>query len=154
MVKNYKNVYKLNYNKQTTSYGVYLYFFDEIRGYVPLFTYPSRLIKETERKILLFHSIWWHQDKFLTPFKNFDSIDLEFGGVIYSATLFLCHTHRMKRRSRMDSNKWKPERFILIVKEPTSVSFNTKEALCKLKTKIQKDIGEDLCFLVENYLKK
>jgi len=152
LVRNQKNIYKLNHDKQTIFYRVFLYFFDEIRGHIPLFIYPSFPINENERQILSIHSIWWHQDKFLTPFK-FNSIDLELGGVIYSATLFLCHTHRMKRRSGMDSSKWKPERFVLIIKAPSSVSINTKEILHKLKTRIQDDVGEDLCFLVENYLK-
>ncbi len=153
LVKNNRNVYKLNQNKQISSYRVFLYFFDEIRGDIPLFMYPSIPINENERQILSNHSIWWHQDQFLTPFK-FNSIDLELGGVIYSATLFLCHTYRTKRRSGMDSNKWKPERFVLIVKTPSSVSFSTKEMLHEMKTRIQDDIGEDLCFLVEDFLKK
>ncbi len=152
LVKNHRNIYKFNHDKQTISYRVFLYFFDETRGHIPLFIYPSGPINENERQILSIHSVWWHQDKFLTPFE-FNSIDLELGGVIYSATLFICHTHRTKRRSGMDSSKWKPERFVLIIKAPSSVSFNTKEILYKLKTKIQGDVGKDLCFLVENYLK-
>ncbi|MFX1505755.1 MAG: hypothetical protein ACFFDC_06525 [Promethearchaeota archaeon] len=153
LVKNQKIVNKLNHDRQTILYRVFLYFFDEIRGHIPLFVYPSLPVNENERQILSVHSIWWHQDKFLTPFK-FNSIDLEIGGVIYSATLFLCHTRRTKRRSGMDSSKWKPERFVLIIKVPSSVSINTKEILHKLKTRIQGDVGEDLCFLVEDYLRK
>jgi hypothetical protein len=53
----------------------------------------------------------------------------------------------------MDSAKWKPERFVLIIKAPSLVSFNIKEILFKLKTRIQDHIGEDLCFLVKDHLK-
>ena len=150
-----KKIYlkKKNYhNQQNTSYGIYLYFFDEIRGHIPLFAYPSGASNENEKQILSIHSIWWHQDKFLTTSK-FGTIDLELEGVIYSATLFLCHTLRTKRRSGMDSTKWKPERFVLIVKAPSEVSFIAQEILYELKTSIQGTIGEDLYFLIENHLK-
>ncbi len=152
LVKKHKNVYKLNNNQQNTFYGVYLYFFDEIRGHIPLFVYPAGVSNENEKRILSIHSIWWYQDKFLTTSK-FSTIDLELGGFVYSATLFFCYTHRTKRRSGMDSTKWKPERFVLIVKAPSEVSFIAQEILFELKTRIQSTIGEDLCFLVDSHLK-
>lgn len=152
LVKNNRNIDKFYQNKQIPSYRVFLYFFDEIRGDIPLFKYPSMPINKNEEQILSNHSVWWHQDKFLPPFK-FNSIDLELEGVIYCATLFLCQTYRPKKRSGMDSTKWKPERFVLIVKAPSIISFYVKEILFKLKTKIQDYIGDDLCFLVEDYLK-
>ncbi len=52
----------------------------------------------------------------------------------------------------MDSAKWEKERFVLIVRSPSSVSFIAQEILFELKTRIQGNIGEKLCFLVENYL--
>ena len=52
----------------------------------------------------------------------------------------------------MESSKWEKERFVLIVRSPSSVSFIAQEILYELKTRIQGNIGEKLCFLVENYL--
>jgi len=135
------------------SYGFFLYFFDEIQGHVPLFVYPQELMNnKDEKQIISIHSIWWHQDKFLETDK-FISMDLELGGVIYCATLILCQTRRTKRRSGMDSEKWRADRFVLIVKAPSAVSFIAQEILHELKTRIQGSIGENLCFLVENHLK-
>lgn len=135
------------------SYGFFLYFFDEVQGHVPLFAYPQELLKnKNEIQIISIHSIWWHQDKFLETDK-FISMDLELGGVIYCATLILCQTRRTKRRSGMDSKKWQAERFVLIVRAPSAVSFIAQEILQELKTRIQGSIGENLCFLVENHLK-
>lgn len=135
------------------SYGFFLYFFDEISGHIPLFAYPNELLKnKNEKKIISIHSIWWHQDKFLETNK-FITIDLELRGVIYCATLILCQTRRTKRRSGMDSTKWQAERFVLIVRAPSAVSFIAQEILYELKTRIQGNIGENLCFLVENHLK-
>ncbi|UCE14920.1 MAG: hypothetical protein JSV04_07000 [Candidatus Heimdallarchaeota archaeon] len=135
------------------SYGFFLFFFDEISGHIPLFTYPSELIdNENEKEIISIHSIWWHQDKFLET-EKFITMDLELGGVTYCATLILCQTRRVKRRSGMDSSKWQAERFVLFVKAPSSVSFIAQEILYELKTRIQGNIGENLCFLVESHLK-
>jgi len=135
------------------SYGFFLYFFDEVKGHVPLFAYPQELLKnKQEKKIISIHSIWWHQDKFLES-EKFISMDLELEGVIYCATLILCQTRRAKRRSGMDSKKWQAERFVLIVKAPSAVSFIAQEILHELKTRIKGSIGENLCFLVENHLK-
>lgn len=136
------------------SYGFFLYFFDEIRGHIPLFSYPKELLNdENEKQIISIHSIWWHQDKFLETDK-FTTMDLELRGVTYSATLVLCKTRRTKRRSGMDSTKWQAERFVLIVRAPSVVSFIAQEILHELKTRVQGNIGENLCFLVENNLKK
>ena len=54
----------------------------------------------------------------------------------------------------MDSKKWQAERFVLIVRAPSAVSFIAQEVLHELKTRIQGNIGENLCFLVENHLKR
>ncbi|UCG01745.1 MAG: hypothetical protein JSW11_19320 [Candidatus Heimdallarchaeota archaeon] len=136
------------------SYGFFLYFFDEVQGHVPLFSYPKQLLNnKNEKEIISIHSIWWHQDRFLETDK-FISIDLELGGVIYCGTLILCETRRIKRREGMESKKWQAERFVLIVKAPSTVSFIAQEILHELKTRIQGSIGENLCFLVELHLKK
>ncbi|MFX0124856.1 MAG: hypothetical protein ACFFAE_14590 [Candidatus Hodarchaeota archaeon] len=143
----------INHSTTEESYGFFLYFFDEIQGHVPLFAYPQELLNdEHEKGIISIHSIWWHQDKFLESDK-FISIDLELEGVTYCATLILCQTRRIKRRSGMDSKKWQAERFVLIVKAPSAVSFIAQEILHELKTRVQGSIGENLCFLVENHLK-
>ena len=136
------------------SYGFYLYFFDEISGHMPLFSYPKELMNdENEKQIISIHSIWWHQDKFLETDK-FNTMDLELRGVTYSATLVLCKTRRTKRRSGMDSTKWQAERFVLIVRAPSTVSFIAQEILYELKTRIQGNIGDNLCLLAEYNLKK
>ncbi|MHA2328411.1 MAG: hypothetical protein ACXACR_07810, partial [Candidatus Hodarchaeales archaeon] len=143
----------IKHDKLDQSYGFFLYFFDETRGHIPLFVYPVEQIpNETEKQILSIHSIWWHQDKFLETTK-FTTMDLELGGTIYSATLFLCNTRRIKKRFGMDSTKWQRERFVLIVRAPSQVSFIAHEILQELKNRIQSNVGENLCHLVEKNLR-
>ncbi|MFX1516316.1 MAG: hypothetical protein ACFFC6_08405 [Promethearchaeota archaeon] len=147
--------FPIDIDRPTTddSYGFFLYFFDEVKGHVPLFAYPQELLEnKQEKKIISIHSIWWHQDKFLES-EKFISMDLELEGVIYCATLISCQTRRAKRRSGMDSKKWQAERFVLLVKAPSAVSFIAQEILHELKTRIRGSIGENLCFLVEHHLK-
>lgn len=133
------------------SYGFYLYFFDEIGGHTPLFAYSEDSTDDkNEEKILSIHPVWWHQEKFMKT-EKFLALDLEIGGAVYSATLFFCQTKRRKKRSGMNSIKWRKERFVLIVRSPSSVSFIAQEILYEIKNRIQGNIGEKLCFLTEHH---
>jgi hypothetical protein len=143
-----------NNSSEDTPYGFFIYYFDEIEGHIPLFAYPPELMdKKHETQILSIHPIWWHQEKFLET-NRFNTIDLELEGVIYSATLFLSQTRRPKKRFGMDSKKWQAERFVLIVRAPSEVSFIAQELIHELKDRIQLDIGENLTILVDSYLAK
>lgn len=133
------------------SYGFYLYFFDEVGGHTPLFSYSEdSIVDENEKKILSIHPVWWHQKKFLKT-KKFLALDLEIGNAVYSATLFFCQTKRRKKRSGMNSREWEKERFVLIVRSPSSVSFIAQEILHEIRNRIQGNIGDKLCFLVEHH---
>lgn len=135
-------------------YGFFIFFFDEIKGHIPLFTYPPELIEEKyDLQILAIHPIWWHQEKFLKPDK-FNTIELELEGVIYSATLFLIQTERAKKRFGMDSRKWQDERIVLIVRAPSGVSFIAQELILELKDRIQGEIGDSLSILIDAFITK
>ncbi|MFX1283705.1 MAG: hypothetical protein ACFFB5_08620 [Promethearchaeota archaeon] len=135
------------------SYGFFLFFFDEIRGHIPLFAYPKELLtNENEKQIISIHSIWWNQDKFLET-RKFTTMDVELGNIVYTATLVFCPTHRMKRRPGMNTIKWQDERFVLVVRAPSLVSFIAHEILHVLKTRIEGSIGENLGFLVEKNIR-
>ncbi len=142
----------LKENRTDDSYGFFLYFYDEIRGHIPLFSYPSDLLlNEDAKRIIKIHPIWWHQEKFIDSAK-FEHIDLEMEGINYSATLLQCKSRRTKRRSGMESSRWKMERFILIIRSPASVSFIAQEILYELRLRITGEFGEGLCYLVEKNL--
>jgi len=130
------------------SFGFFIYFYDELQGHSLLFTYPKDLMaNENERAILAIHPAWWHQDQFLKT-EKFSTMDLELSGVVYSATLFECDAQRLKRRSGMKAMKWQKERFILIVKAPSEVSFIAQEILHEFYSKIKEDFSKHLCYLV------
>jgi len=134
---------------ENNPYGFYIYFFDEIKGHIPLFAFPSELLtNEHDKRILSIHPIWWHQDQFLETAK-FKTIDLELEEVTFAATLMICQSDRTKKRFGMNSLKWKGERFILIVRAPSTVSFIAQEILYELKLRIQDSIKNDICILIE-----
>ncbi|MHA1513116.1 MAG: hypothetical protein ACTSRJ_03525, partial [Candidatus Hodarchaeales archaeon] len=131
------------------SFGFFIYFYDEKRGHVLLFAHPSNLKdNESEKQILQIHPAWWHQEQFLKSDK-FSTIDLELSEVIYSATLFVCKSQRVKQRAGMDATKWQQERFILIVKAPSEVSFIAQEILQEFHNRINDQFADKLCLLVE-----
>ena len=132
------------------SFGFFIYFYDEKRGHILLFAHPSELKNnESEKHILQIHPAWWHQEQFLKSDK-FSTIDLELSDVIYSATLFVYKTQRKKQREGMDAAKWQQERFILIVKSPSEVSFIAQEMLQEFHDLIKEKIADELHILV-NY---
>ena len=134
------------------AYGFFIYFYDEVRGHILLFTYPTHLkSNENERNILAIHPAWWHQERFLKS-EKFNTMDLELSGVVYSATLFVCDAKRLKRRPGMETTKWRQERFVLIVKAPAEVSFIAQEILQEFHSRINNEFKGKLCYLVEHDL--
>ncbi|MHA1947103.1 MAG: hypothetical protein ACXAC6_01385 [Candidatus Hodarchaeales archaeon] len=136
------------------SFGFFIYFYDEKRGHVLLYAHPSKLKdNESENHILQIHPAWWHQDQFLKS-EKFSTIDLEISEVIYSATLFVCKTGRIKQREGMNAAKWQQERFIFIVKAPSEVSFIAQEILQEFHNRINDNFADELSLLVQNKLSK
>lgn len=136
------------------SFGFFIYFYDEKRGHVLLYAHPSKLKdNKSENHILQIHPAWWHQEQFLKSDK-FSTIDLEISGVVYSATLFVCKTGRVKQREGMNAAKWQQERFIFIVKAPSEVSFIAQEILQEFHSQINDNFADELSLLVQNKLSK
>ncbi len=134
------------------SFGFFIYFYDELQGHSLLFTYPKILMSnENEIAILAIHPAWWHQEQFLKS-EKFSTMDLELSGVVYSATLFECDAQRLKQRSGMKAKKWQKERFILIVKAPSEVSFIAQEILQEFYQQIKENFSTHLCYLVRYQL--
>ncbi len=128
-----------NQKNRDNPYGIYIYFFDELRGHIPLFAYPPELLNnQSEKKLIMIHPIWWHQDKILDK-SSLETIDLELEGTTFVATIFLSESKRKKRRFGMESEEWKHERFVLIFKAPSSVSFIAQEILFEFKSKLQEE---------------
>ena len=138
------NIESYHLEVKDRSFGFFIYFYDESRGHVLLYSYPSDLKRnESEKSILAIHPAWWHQEKFIKTTK-FSTMDLELNNVVYSATLFTCKAQRVKQRAGMGTEKWTQERFILIVKSPAEVSFIAQEILQEFYSQIKNIVGAQL----------
>ena len=70
-----------------TFYQVFLCYFDESRGHIPLFTFPNELKYSAEDlRIIKIHSIWFLDAK---AQEDLSHVDLEYGDKIYLAMKFL-----------------------------------------------------------------
>ena len=99
---------------------IYLLFYDEIRGHIPLIVYPDESVKEDEEKMrpVNYHSIW-----FLNKKKDADSmnIDLEYGDKTYFATKVYLSSKRKKRRAGLSDDS--PEVIVIMVALPTDMNI-------------------------------
>ncbi|MHA1269472.1 MAG: CBS domain-containing protein [Candidatus Helarchaeota archaeon] len=113
-------------------YNVFLCYFDEARGHLPLYTYPARLKNdENELKIIKIHSIWFLD---ISLKNNLQHVDLEFHNKVYMAVKFLGKSWREKTRAGLE--KETPETYVLILSIPKQFSFLGSELLMSLYSKI------------------
>ncbi|MFW9991030.1 MAG: hypothetical protein ACFFD4_03115 [Candidatus Odinarchaeota archaeon] len=139
------------------SHALFLCFFDERRGHIILYTFPHYLLDdETEKKIISIHSIWWlkpDENKINVPdgdegeFTAPEHVDLELAGRIYAAVEFRMKTSRKKRRSGM-TGQLADEKFVLIARSSSVLSFISDEILDMAYNRIRNDIGKKLNYLV------
>ncbi|MFX1512256.1 MAG: hypothetical protein ACFFCQ_06690 [Promethearchaeota archaeon] len=133
-----QNKQRTDTNALSSIVAVYLYFFDESRGHIPLLAYPHHwLNNQEENKVLTIHSIWWLSHNT----EDLQHIDLEFGGRIFSACCFKCPSFREKSRAGLKSET--PERLVLFVSAPTVMSPLSGELAYEITTKIKNKIKPD-----------
>ncbi|MHC1590953.1 MAG: hypothetical protein ACXQS8_02610, partial [Candidatus Helarchaeales archaeon] len=121
--------YKL---EETRFYQVFLCYFDETRGHLPLFTYPSYLKNdEKELKIIKIHSIWFLD----TTQEDLQHVDLEYGDKIYLAMKFTGKSAREKARAGLTEET--PETYVLILALPQNLAFLGSDLLLYLYVRIR-----------------
>lgn len=129
--------------KKDRFYEVFLCYFDETRGHLPLFTYPSDLKTDEDRlKIIKIHSIWFLD----TKHEDLQHVDLEFGDKIYLAIKFTGKSWREKTRAGLTETT--PETFVLMLAIPTDLSFIGADLLISLMSKVG-DMADQLYILVK-----
>ncbi|MFX1297378.1 MAG: hypothetical protein ACFFD2_21300, partial [Promethearchaeota archaeon] len=125
-------------------YEIFLAYFDEELGHVPLFTFPPHLKEDKmECRIISIHSIWWLDTE---TQQDLEHVDLEYSGRNYLATKFRAKSHREKSRSGLTTET--PETFVLITSVPINLSPFGTNMLNILFQKIQ-DIKDELYLLIK-----
>jgi hypothetical protein len=95
---------------------IFLLYFDELRGHIPILICPDETIKEVPEKMLpvKIHSIWFLDIK---THSDVNRIDLEYSGRMYFAKKFLVPSRRKKERAGLENDN--QEIMVLIVSLPT-----------------------------------
>ncbi|MFW9917145.1 MAG: hypothetical protein ACFFGZ_16180, partial [Candidatus Thorarchaeota archaeon] len=126
-------------------FTVFLFFFDEARGHLPLFSYPRKLKNDPkEIQIMKIHPIWWINEEDESPS---EPVVFEFGGRGYIARKFHALSKRQKQRSGMDSST--PETFVLAIGAPRDFVFIAEEVLPLLYSQLRASVEDRLYVLCE-----
>jgi hypothetical protein len=125
---------------------IYIMYFDEERGHVPLLIYPEEINKDNKvfMRPIKYHPIW-----FLTVDEQeaLDHIDLEFKGYTFFGKKFLTYSKRKKRRAGLEEET--PETIVIIISLPNDIEIFGDDLIRALTTKIKEKFNESLFELIE-----
>lgn len=130
---------------------VYVMYFDEARGHVPLLIYPDDKYKNDKKYMrpIKYHSIWFLP---LDEQEALDHIDLEYKGFIFFAKKFLSHSKRKKRRAGLQEET--PETIVIIVSLPNDIELFGDDLIRELTLKIRENFENDLFKIIESEIAK
>jgi len=121
---------------------VYVLYFDEAQGHMPLLIYPAETYKNDKAfmRPIKYHPIWFLS---LDESDALDHIDLEFKGHTFFGKKFLTHSKREKRRAGLEEET--PETIVIIVSLPNKIELFGDE-LIRILTQEVKEKYEDKLF--------
>ncbi|MFX1393896.1 MAG: hypothetical protein ACFFAH_10010 [Promethearchaeota archaeon] len=130
---------------------VYLLYFDESKGPIPLLIYPDESFKDDLGKMRLIyrHPIWFLD---IENYNAFNRIDLEYNGKIYFAKKFSVSSKRKKRRAGLNQNT--PETIILIIAIPTDIDIFGSVLLNRVTETIKTNFKSTLYQIIESEIAK
>lgn len=127
---------------------VYVLYFDEARGHVPLIIYPIDIdnLKENKRfmRPIRYHPIWFMP---VEEQEALDHIDLEFKNFTFFGKKFLVKSKRKKRRAGLEEET--PETIVIIVSLPNNIEIFGDELIKSLTVKIQDNFKDKLFEIIE-----
>lgn len=130
---------------------VYVLYFDEAQGHVPLLIYPNDRYKDDKKfmRPIKYHPIW-----FLSADEQevLDHIDLEFKGYTFFGKKFLTSSKRRKRRAGLEEET--PETIVVIVSLPTKLEILGDELIKQMTTEIRENFEKNLFEIIESEILK
>lgn len=130
---------------------VYVMYFDEARGHVPLLIYPDDKYKNDKKYMrpIKYHSIWFLP---VDEQEALDHIDLEYKGFIFFAKKFLSHSKRKKRRAGLEEET--PETIVIIVSLPNDIELFGDGLIRELTLKIRENFDDKLFKIIQSEIAK
>jgi hypothetical protein len=130
---------------------VFLLYFDEMRGHMPLLSYPDeKLIYNSEAmRPINIHSIWFLD---FDEQEILDHVDLEYKNKVYFAKKFLVKSERKKKRAGLKEDS--PEIIVIMVAVPTEIEIFGGSIIKKLQKIIQTNYNDILWEVIEGEVAK
>jgi hypothetical protein len=127
---------------------VYVLYFDEAIGHVPLLIFPieEEKLKENKRfmRPIKYHPVWFLSAEEQEPL---DHIDLEFKGFTFFGKKFLTKSMRKKRRAGLEEDT--PETIVTIVSLPNDLALFGDELIHLITDGIKDRFDEKLFKIIE-----
>ncbi len=123
---------------------VYVLYFDEKKGQVPLLMYPDDRFRADKRYMrpINYHPVWFLETEEL------DHIDLEYKGYTFFGKKFLASSERKKRRAGLDEET--PETIVIIVSLPSEIDIFGDELIKELTENIRQKFKNQLDDVIES----
>jgi len=130
---------------------VYVLYFDEARGHMPLLIYPDDRYKDdkTFMRPIRYHPIWFLN---INESDALDHIDLEFKGYTFFGKKFRAFSQREKRRAGLTRET--PETIVIIVSLPNKIELFGDDLIRHLTQDIEENFKEKIFEIIESEILK
>jgi len=129
---------------------VYLLYFDEKRGQLPLLIYPNDQLRTNKKfmRPIHYHPVWFLD----TPPDGLDHIDLEYNAYTFFGKKFFVKSNRQKRRAGLKEET--PETIVIIVSLPVEIDIFGDDLIRKLTAEIREKFEDKLFEVIESEILK
>jgi len=123
---------------------VYILYFDEKKGQIPLLMYPDDRLRNDKRYMrpINYHPVWFLETEEL------DHIDLEYKGYTFFGKKFNTKSKRPKRRAGLEEET--PETIVIIVSLPVEIDIFGDELIKQLTEQLRDKFEEQLSEVIES----
>jgi len=130
---------------------VYVLYFDESQGHMPLIIYPLEKYKNDKAfmRPIKYHPIWFLS---LDDSDALDHIDLEFKGYTFFGKKFLTQSKREKRRSGLKEDT--PETIVIVVSLPNNIELFGDELIRLVTQEVKDKYGDRLFEIIDSEILK
>ncbi len=123
---------------------VYVLYFDEKKGQVPLLIYPDDRLRNDKRYMrpINYHPVWFLE------IEDLDHIDLEYKGYTFFGKKFSARSKRKKRRAGLEPET--PETIVVIVSLPVEIDIFGDELIKELTEQVREKFEDQLDEVIES----
>ena len=125
---------------------VYVLYFDEKKGQVPLLMYPDDRLRshKSYMRPINFHPVWFLETE------DLDHIDLEYKGYTFFGKKFSARSKRKKRRAGLEPET--PETIVIIVSLPVEIDIFGDELIKELTEQLREKFEDQLEEVIESVI--